>query len=420
MVSRTTICYNLFMNLSDRQLYFFELGRDQDCAVAELASSLPAEARLIDWAGQFVVVAATSAIDSAQLQQKLGGIVRIGRVTTSVPHLNFDDLRGAVLDELRSRPTHNFGISLVGFAWKPNERNRLGLEIKKLLRADKQSVRFVVADKLVVQSVVAHDQLITKGVEFVAIQGRDSVYLGTTEAVQNWREWSYFDFDRPIRDPRRGMLPPKLARLMLNLSGAVATDTLLDPFCGIGTTLQEAIRSGHTRVVGTDTDPRAIAAADKNLSWLLSGLQPQSEPQVTLEVADLKHLPINRLPAIDIIVTEGALGASTLNRMQLYQRVDEMTKVFRAYQDWLGQLRLIHARVVVLAFPLLREPRTEFPIAKAVAAAGWKLVSFTSNPSWLHHPAWVKSSVPILTYERPDQVVGRQIVKLVPIGTSHR
>ena len=63
-------------------------------------------------------------------------------------------------------------------------------------------------------------------------------------------------------------MPPRLARMMVNLSACTAGKTLLDPFCGVGTILQEALLE-KAMVVGMDVNPWCVKAATENLEWLV-------------------------------------------------------------------------------------------------------------------------------------------------------
>lgn len=66
------------------------------------------------------------------------------------------------------------------------------------------------------------------------------------------------DYGRPARDARVGMLPPKLAQIMLNLSVKdEKSGTVLDPFCGTGVLLQEAALAGFD-FIGSDIEPRMV------------------------------------------------------------------------------------------------------------------------------------------------------------------
>ncbi len=59
-------------------------------------------------------------------------------------------------------------------------------------------------------------------------------------------------------------LKPKLARLLVNLSGAKKGDRILDPFCGCGAVLLEASMLG-IKSVGIDLDMKALDRAKLNL-----------------------------------------------------------------------------------------------------------------------------------------------------------
>ena len=75
-------------------------------------------------------------------------------------------------------------------------------------------------------------------------------WLGKTVAVQDFEDWGRRDYGRPEVEAHIGMLPPKVARMMLNIAVSgkqLAVSTVLDPFCGVGTILMEG-RSEERRV----------------------------------------------------------------------------------------------------------------------------------------------------------------------------
>ena len=78
--------------------------------------------------------------------------------------------------------------------------------------------------------------------EIVVIKGHDKVFIGKTVAIQDIENYTKRDYERPARDAKTGMLPPKLAQIMINLGGLTKIDhdqeethavqhTLYDPFC---------------------------------------------------------------------------------------------------------------------------------------------------------------------------------------------
>jgi precorrin-6B methylase 2 len=76
---------------------------------------------------------------------------------------------------------------------------------------------------------------------------------------------------------RPGALRPTVAAAMVRLAGRPGS-TLLDPCCGSGTILGEALSAGWRRVYGTDIDPRAVGIAHANV------------PAAQLTVGDAREL----------------------------------------------------------------------------------------------------------------------------------
>jgi tRNA (guanine10-N2)-dimethyltransferase len=86
--------------------------------------------------------------------------------------------------------------------------------------------------------------------------------------VQDIDAYARRDQARPARDAKVGMLPPKLAQILINLCGPLPEGSrILDPFCGTGVVLQEALLMGYS-AYGTDLNPRMIDYSKKNLEWL--------------------------------------------------------------------------------------------------------------------------------------------------------
>lgn len=70
---------------------------------------------------------------------------------------------------------------------------------------------------------------------------------------------------RPVFSPFS--LHPKLARIMINLTGIKENQILLDPFCGVGGILIEASKMGIENI-GIDIKKRWIYGAKQNIYWL--------------------------------------------------------------------------------------------------------------------------------------------------------
>ena len=104
------------------------------------------------------------------------------------------------------------------------------------------------------------------------------VIVAESVGAQNISALAARDQARPRTDAFVGMLPPKLARMMVNMAGPLVQPSpatkhsaprpvLLDPFCGTGTVLQEALLLGYD-VCGSDLNPKMVSYTSENLAWL--------------------------------------------------------------------------------------------------------------------------------------------------------
>jgi tRNA G10 N-methylase Trm11 len=73
------------------------------------------------------------------------------------------------------------------------------------------------------------------------------------------------DMKKPVRREKLS-ISPRLARILINLSEIKENEKLIDPFCGIGSILIEAINMG-IKVIGIDKDGEAIRGAKENFDF---------------------------------------------------------------------------------------------------------------------------------------------------------
>ncbi|MBS7623936.1 hypothetical protein KEJ39_09760 [Candidatus Bathyarchaeota archaeon] len=97
--------------------------------------------------------------------------------------------------------------------------------------------------------------------------------------------------------PHPSTMKPRLARCFVNLSRPRRGELLLDPFCGVGGLLIEALIIG-CRAVGSDLDPRMAREAIRNLRRL--GIEPEG-----VLAADARAIPC---PTIRSISTDPPYG----------------------------------------------------------------------------------------------------------------
>jgi tRNA G10 N-methylase Trm11 len=144
------------------------------------------------------------------------------------------------------------------------------------------------------------------GLDLVVAGGIESGPLyGVTVGFSDVAGFERRDFGRSYQNPTM-TLSPRAARVLVNLSATEETKTLLDPFCGLGTILQEALVCGYN-VVGVDKSRGFVEKARSNLAWLKEeyGLSPKLE--VNLLHGDATKLEHQRLPPFEAIATEPIL-----------------------------------------------------------------------------------------------------------------
>jgi tRNA G10 N-methylase Trm11 len=261
--------------------------------------------------------------------------------------------------------------------------------------------------------VVAKNKLLPpEGCEFILIpEGEADLLVGRTLWVQAFEEWSERDYGRPERDAKVGMLPPKLAHMMVNLAQVPPEGTLLDPFCGSGTVLQEAAVLGYRNLIGADSDARGVERTRANFEWLKQRYPGLSEPE--LAVSDIRKL-LSTLQnrQFDAIVTEPYLGPPLKGSEQqgeLRQVVGRLTELYGAALKVLAQALRTGGRLVMV-WPVLRGRGEEHLLELLAEVQSVDLRVQNVLPESAPH-TWHRKRGSLL-YERPDQHVAREIFVL--------
>ncbi len=91
-------------------------------------------------------------------------------------------------------------------------------------------------------------------------------------------------------------LSSRLARLLVNIAGVSKGQVLLDPFCGSGTILGEALLKG-VDCIGVDRNHGSVERTKKNLAWILSHEKRAGQ-----------HIPSYSVIAADATYLQKALG----------------------------------------------------------------------------------------------------------------
>ncbi len=296
--------------MNEKHRYAFVLGTHPKLSTLEIERLLRVDENehiQVERQEQIAMVTSTEPLDAAVLMSKLGGTIKIVQM---VGEFDPEQLSDWLIDRINTDTKFNFGFSVYmagpGVSLKKdlNTIRTLGLQLKKALKSQEISCRFVESKEVALSSVIVHkERLLKNGVDVVLLKRAEGMEFGFTLAVQPFQEFSKRDYGRPSRDHRSGMLPPKVARIMVNIARPEKGEALLDPFCGSGTVLQEAALLGETRLMGTDISSKAIQDTRDNLAWLeIKGAELQIGDVTAIDKIIPKH-------SVQTIVAEGDLGS---------------------------------------------------------------------------------------------------------------
>jgi tRNA G10 N-methylase Trm11 len=326
--------------------------------------------------GKILFVETESELDVEWLNSRLGGTVKIGKILASMEDLaEFEELFFELVKFGGAR--FFYGFSLYPLAPKTNIQaiqkrlKIIAMEIKSKLRDQfGLSSRYVVSKEPELSSViVAKNKLLKNGAEICFFIKQGQVLMGQTLAVQEFEKFGARDYDRPGRDDVSGMLPPKLARMMINLAQVESDATILDPFCGSGTILQEALVLGYSNLTGTDNSDRAVSDSLKNLEWFEAkseGRSMKSEVngrKVEVFELDVKDLSSKfKANSIDAIITEPFLGPPVRgneSRQQIMTTIQALESLYlNAFVQYAKVLN--KGGKVVMVFPVYNFKNTQF------------------------------------------------------------
>ena len=389
--------------------YFFVLGTNTALSIAELAAVLDLKKTNLV-ASDFLIWETDMEINPETLISRLGGIIKIGIIKEEIADSDYEKLLKAIYDiasikKYQSREgKFNFGFSDYG-KFQFNKKD-LGLKLKKYFSTEKISSRFVISrEKTLSSVVVAQNKLITRGIEFVLTKDENKILIGETLAVQPFKDLSRRDFGRPARDDLSGMLPPKLAQIMINLAQVRDMEALvIDPFCGSGTVLSEALLMGYKHLLGSDISVKAIDDTYKNISWIkeLYNIKDVNVKVLVKSATDLSKFV--KAESVEAVVCEPFLGPQRglIDFKIVISNLEELySKAIREFKTVLKD-----GGRVVMIWPLFYGQK---PISPKYD--GFKMINMI--PENLRANQYVKKhNRDAIVYSRPGQKVYREIVIL--------
>ncbi len=311
-------------------------GKNWILSLAELIAFLESREckfKILSFSKEYFIVCFEKKIDFSIIDG-LGGIIKIGEIKTT---FSTDILDKAIVqkdkpskkeienifadttiidDLISSTKKIFFGVSVYSSEKRFRKIAKVshrffGSIIKRKLSEHGQKSRFMGFSKDRKLPQLSHVEVLKKGLisnnaELIIGIGKNRIWVSITKAVHNPFEFQKRDVYKPIQRKIFG-IPPRLAKALINLSSCNQGSSLLDPFCGVGTILQEGLLT-KSKVIGVDINPWCIKSAERNLEWLSKEYE-LTKPEYRVLQGDIKDLSKKMgYNEIDCVATEPDLG----------------------------------------------------------------------------------------------------------------
>ncbi len=479
--NRVDLCY------MDYKMNVAILGRQPALGIAELESVFGANSIKI-----ISNQAVTIKVDLFNIQ-KFGGIPKAGIIVDELSKSDWHKVSQKVVQYYFSKWSAyegkiTLGISVYGFAIDARDVQKTGIILKQKLKKCGVSLRLIPNHSPNLNSAVSHHNklgLSANKVELLIVCTSDGkVLIAESTGSQNITAYANRDQMRPKRDAFVGMLPPKLAQIMINLAvgdpstsissrrlhagstkgpGALlksgsrclektdmqvssalrATDAtsihgtlepksdptpglesdlarssalnedassgelerlrVLDPFCGTGVILQEAVLMGCS-VYGTDLSEKMVRYSRDNINWLADSHHIKFD--WFLRVGDAMTTKWQQ--PIDAVVSEAYLGqpfSAPPSPAKLQDVVQNCNHIISEFlKNLAGQIE--SGVPICIAIPAWRSVDgnfTHLPLISTIARLGYRPHEFTNV------------SQNDLLYYRENQLVARELLVLTKI-----
>ncbi len=407
--------------------YIFHLGRIPALSIAEIQAVF--KKIKIDYSINFInskvlILDVKNKIDFNDLLPQMGGTIKITEILGECESL--DETLEKTISSIKELNEKRSSKKIIGYSiyFTQNEDKNKALKIlegirKKFTEIKKSSsqnlnIRIVHPDKSMQlnSASVFKNKMIKKGAEFNFLFLDNKVILSKTIAIQDIESYSERDYDRPKKDAKIGIMPPKLAQIMINLAQIKKGEVILDPFCGIGTILQEALLNDY-KVIGSDANGDQIVNSKKNLEWL-SEKYILEYPDYKVFQSDIRSI-IKKIKrnSIDAIVTESTLGPiyeKAPSQVEIRHNYNRFVKMYTGFFQ-IAKLILRKKRRIVITIPAYKIRNDKYitaPFIDRLEKIGYSVVS-PLDQEFITEDIKITGRNSII-YDRPNQIVAREVI----------
>ncbi len=413
--------------------YLIELGRQSLLCASEFVSLLrqKSDVHRTEALAPHILLVETQFPLEPDFFFELGGTIRVAASVQPLSSLSPVEVQGYLHSAIESGLLDlggekvSFGLSVF-----PKEKRLKKIQgsiadicstLKEDLRQNGLSSRYVEpqSGQTSLTSVqVGENRVLDTGFEIVLVEAEEEWLAGLTLWVQDYSGQTARDYDRPHADPRSGMLPPKLARMIVNLARGPNARTLLDPFCGSGGTLMEALLVGLSPT-GMDRDFETVRAARANCEWLMERFNGSFPvPSFTQGDATEMHRYFDPL-SFDAVATEPYLGPPLTHSPSPRRLKAVLADLHSLYRETLAEIRIVTrpgGRVVFIT-PCFCDSSGDVrhvSVHSTIQLAGYRVIDSLESIQHVERLRGSREEIRaarrgVLYYGRPDQHVTREI-----------
>ncbi|MCF7905863.1 hypothetical protein K9L63_01580 [Candidatus Gracilibacteria bacterium] len=345
---------------------------------------------------------------------RLGGVIRFGKILGEFK--TEEDVKNEILrftQEKKPEGKINLGVSAWGCG--QNFLRHFLPETKNLFREKHdRNCRIVNTPGQNLDSgKIFGEKLLRNGFEFLIWKRGDSFLLARTVANQNLRNYTLRDREKDFRDSKMGMLPPKLAQILINVANPHLDEVVIDPFCGSGTINIEAGIMGY-RTVGSDIDKNRTTHAQKNFEQMAEKFRYDKTSGEFFACDATKLLSCHPEPTTParrggvgrldsgsrVIATEGFLGENFDYNPSVRDIEANARNILSLWEKVFATLETSSIRVVSFCLPAWQDGRQTVSLSEKLFA---KLQKTSYTPRVLF------GGQKTFLYARPDAFVAREI-----------
>ncbi|MBI2148832.1 methyltransferase domain-containing protein [Candidatus Woesearchaeota archaeon] len=320
-------------------LYLFVLGRDSLLSRLEVESLLETKGlkfNIVDESKNILVV--NCDLLKPEIIDEFGGIIKIAELISSSGR--FDQIEESLEKSSLYEGTKNkieyyidsFNTNLLSFLEDYLKDYFRKISIKALYRKTKEPSKLI------------NKNILESGVNLVVFKN----YIGKVIAITNPLELKKRDVHRPDVDYKK-VISIRLAKILINISKIKENQILLDPFCGSGTVLQEALLK-NVNVIGVDSDKESVGQAEKNLNWVTKEFKLKKKFEIyNLDCRNIAEKI--KKNSVDVVVTEPYMGPYIRKLPNIYEAKNLVLELTNLYGILLNNLKNVvknDGRVVIV------------------------------------------------------------------------